>query len=139
MMINFYIMPHKDISSALKTICMIIEKAFNKKNKVLVYTPSEQITNELDNKLWTFKEDSFLAHSTINQQMAFTPIYINNTIPELTKFTVVLNLTEQYINLDQNNQKLIEFVFQEPSHKHMSREKFKYYKNQKYTLNTYNI
>ncbi len=138
-MINFYVLSYDNISSSLKTICKIIEKAFTNQHKIFVYCPNQHITNDIDHTLWTFKEESFIGHTTSDTKIPHSPIYINHLIPSAENFTVIINLTDNNIEPNQYTKKIVEFVYNDNMHKELSRKKFEIYKNKNIKLTTYKI
>ena len=138
-MVNFYILSQNDILNALNTICRIIEKAFEQKNTIFVYSPNEYITNDLDQMLWTFKESSFIAHTTLEEQIQYSPVYINHVIKSIDPFSIIINLTPKTITPTNTINKIIEFVYNDKAQKQLSREKYLFYKNNNLNLTTYKI
>ena len=127
-MVNFYILSQNDILNSLNTICRIIEKAFEQKNTIFVYSPNEYITNDIDQMLWTFKETSFIGHTTLEEQIPYSSIYINHFIKSIDPFSIIVNLTHNNITPTNNTGKIIEFVYNDKEQKQSSREKYLFYK-----------
>ncbi len=55
---------HLTVSTLEKALPALLEKSLERGWSVVVQTGSEERRDALDNELWTFRDDSFLAHGT---------------------------------------------------------------------------
>ena len=118
--INFY---HLNKTNTYLALCKLVEKAFEQKHKVLIRTNSQEVTDEIDETLWSYYAVSFLPHSKLSDHIKdYSPIYISNendnsnnasylfivnttnfSIPEICKFqrTFVLfnNLDKDFMGI----------------------------------------
>ena len=51
-----------DYNSSLLFVCQLVNKAYQKKNSVLISTPEESISKRIDERLWSFDTVSFIPH-----------------------------------------------------------------------------
>src|SRR5580704_7975288 len=61
--IDFYIIEEANPSARLRLACRLIEKAYKNKHRVYVHADSKAQAHQLDELLWTYREDSFLPHN----------------------------------------------------------------------------
>ena len=59
---SFYILPSRSLSERYLFACKLIEKAYRSGQFCYVYTDSDRQSEQLDNQLWTFRENSFIPH-----------------------------------------------------------------------------
>lgn len=59
-----YLFYHLTVSTLEQALPALLEKSLERGWKVVVQTGSEERRDALDNHLWTYRDDSFLAHGT---------------------------------------------------------------------------
>lgn len=134
--IDFYLLAATDHKQRWLVAARLAEKAYEHQQNTFILTDSEKTTKELDNLLWTFKEDAFLPHAIANANIS-APILLGETItvePQL-----VINLTAQIPNLPSSVERLIEVVSGEAKDKEQARERYRHYRAQGYELKTHEI
>lgn len=133
--VDFYIIENGTYESA---VCRLIEKAYEKKQKVYVHTDAEIDAEKLDELLWTFSDNSFIPHNLISETRSPIPLVRigygefpadhNGTLINLSKFTPEKTSLFTVI---------IEFVA--AHNKDLLRERYKYYRSCNYELTSYKI
>jgi len=74
--LNFY---HLNKTNTYLALCKLVEKAFEQKQKVLVRTNSQEVTDEIDETLWSYDAVTFLPHSKLGDQLTEPgPIHISS-------------------------------------------------------------
>lgn len=56
------------IASKDRYVCEIVEKLYNHKQTITVYTENKQDASKLNDLLWTWKQESFIPHAHIEDQ-----------------------------------------------------------------------
>lgn len=134
--IDFYLLTATDQKQCWLVAARLAEKAYEHQQITFILTESAKITQELDNLLWTFKEDTFLPHAIANTNTQ-APILLGDTITSEPQ--IVINLTTQIPVLPNSTQRLIEVVSGDASDKAQARERYRHYRTQGYELKTHEI
>ena len=95
--VDFYILPSTGERERMSFACRLAEKAVSRGHRVFVTAASETSGRELDELLWTFREDSFLPHtlvtdSTGHADRPLEPVLIGLPGAEPSDPDVLINL-----------------------------------------------
>jgi DNA polymerase-3 subunit chi len=121
---------------ALLYVCEQLELAYSAGTKVCVLTESPQEAQQLDQMLWTFKDTSFVPHqlASVNSEAAIV-IGRAQADTHTTLMNISNQLPEDYARFSQ----IVEFIFADPHAQQCGRERFKLYRQQGYSIQTYKI
>jgi DNA polymerase-3 subunit chi len=112
--------------------------AWEQRQPVLVYAPDDDIGNQLDRILWTQAPTGFVPHCKAPSPLAReTPIVITNdfaALPSLPQDERLLNLADEVPPGFARFQTLIEIVSNEDSVRIPARERFKFYRERGYEI-----
>src|ERR1700733_13078436 len=61
--IDFYILTEGDIKDCLAVACRLIEKAYRNRHRIYIHMATQPEANQLDEVLWTYRDDSFIPHN----------------------------------------------------------------------------
>lgn len=125
MNITFYILEDVDFTRAQSYLCNLIEKQYARDKKIYIHTSSLDDAKLLDDALWTYRVDSFLPHHlrAIDTPIS-SPIEIGcENIPD---------------NLSQFSE-LIEIVSPDANKQAEARERYKYYRQQGFSISTHKL
>jgi len=140
MKVDFFILNEATQQQALLFACQCIEKARAENEHVFIHTNSKEEAERLDNLLWTFKEDSFLAHSIHDpEDMDPPPIQIGYQHAPQQGTQTLVNLSRALPDFHTRFSRIIEIVFSEPQHQQAARERYRHYREQQYELNTHKL
>ncbi|HTM62964.1 MAG TPA: DNA polymerase III subunit chi [Gammaproteobacteria bacterium] len=139
MQIDFYVMEKMGRMQALRELCLLLEKPYADGEKVYIHTGSKEAAEQLDKLLWTYRDDSFLAHEIKETSETNAPILIGiSEIPQQTS-GVLVNLSTEIPSFYQQFNRVIEIVFEEPAVQQAARERFRQYREQGCELNTHKM
>lgn len=99
-------------SNKLKFVCDITERFYNQNHPVAIYAGDPKSVTQIDQLLWTWKQDSFIPHSRYSEQdntpvtlyapgeeimdtkvlIQFEPF----SFEEMSRFTYVIDFAEMY-------------------------------------------
>ena len=134
--VDFYV-----LAAALKPdlfICRLSEKAYLQNKKIHVHAASEQHAQLLDTMLWTFRDDSFVPHDIFGAEpKAIPPIQIGHLADKANHQEVLINLHPEIPEIAWQSQRIIEIVTDNTKAK--SREHYKAYRQQGYTIKSHAI
>ena len=134
--IDFY----THVNDKLHTVCQLVAKAYERKLKVLVFTPDSNTSNKLDNMLWTASAIGFLPHAIAGTEIAAeTPIIIDHRGEDLAHDDVLVNLRDEWPPFFSRFQRLIEVVSTEENDRLAARERYTFYRDRGYPIKSHNL
>src|SRR3990167_1561489 len=140
MQVDFYVMENMGRMQALRELCLLLEKPYENGQQVYVHTATKDEAEQLDKLLWTYRDDSFLAHRIcLDDTPPSAPIDIGIERNPIRHEGILVNLTSQIPEFYQQFNSVIEIVFSEPAAQQASRERFRLYREQGCKLNTHKI
>jgi len=142
--IDFYILANNRANATEHTACRLAEKAYGLNHAIYIHTATPQQTTQLDNLLWTFRDGSFIPHQP------HTPNATNDSpviIGHQTDLDSELDAHHQLlINLDQTVplffsrfERVAEIVGADEQQRKTARERFKFYRERGYELQTHEL
>ncbi len=138
--VDFYILSEQANRTADQILCSIAGKAWKQGSGVYIHTDSADHSSRIDNFLWTFKDTSFLPHGLIDQTNSEkTPILIGHQDPPKDLHDVIINVTQDVPLFFGRFDRLIEIVDQNSEGRNQARERYRFYQERGYTLNTHNL
>ncbi|MDR3492810.1 MAG: DNA polymerase III subunit chi [Gammaproteobacteria bacterium] len=138
--IDFYIIEDKDANARLQLACRLVEKAYKNKHRIYIHTDDEAEAYQLDELLWTYREDSFLPHNLYGDGPdSAPPIQIGfNVTPEKQR-DILVNLSKQVPEFYLQFNRVLEIVPNEADRQEIAREHYRFYKSQGHDLTTHKL
>lgn len=104
-----------------------------------VHTADAAQTEALDQLLWTFSQGSFVAHDCWQGDAAAlnSPVLIGHSDPPEEHHSVLINLADDAPNFFSRYERVLEIV--DPQNPDPGRQRFRYYKDRGYPLETHKI
>ncbi len=140
--VDFYILNINHGPDADRFVCRLTETAYRQGLKIFINTASEQEAARLDDLLWTYKEESFLPHDTLNQHAPHilpTPILIGTQINQTLSSDTLINLSENIPDELSSFKRIAEVIHNDEHRKSSARQRFKCYRNMGCHLKTHAI
>ncbi len=142
--IDFYILGENSPRNINQMVCSLCEKALSQKMTVFIYTLSADQAHQLDELLWTFKANSFIAHKnqlneTDNESTFSYPVIISNSEVSETYNQLLINLTAEIPVFFKQFKRVAELVGKQSDEKEIARNRYRSYLQQGYTLNKYDL
>ena len=134
----FYLIPEETEEARWRTACRLIDKAYRQGHSAYVHLQNAEEVRQLDDLLWTFKEDAFIPHSVYGSQPDF-PVHVGYNKPSLDKDTILVNLTPSIPEFHAQSQHIIEVVRQEPAARDLGRKHYRFYRDLGYTLESHTL
>ncbi|MCE3238883.1 MAG: holC [Gammaproteobacteria bacterium] len=136
--IDFYLIPDQSEKERLLFACRFIEKVYKEQQRVYIHTETQTLAHQLDELLWTYREDSFLPHDIRHKErLPTSPIQIGfNATPE-EQWDVLINLSTNVPEFYPQFMRVVELVSEDPIVQTAARERYKLYRMQGHTINTY--
>jgi DNA polymerase III subunit chi len=135
--VDFYLVDSEDANLAA---CKLANKAFSLGHRVFILATSAETAARLDQLLWTFHPGSFVPHELhSNNRTPATPVLIGHEPPPADCEDVLINLADQVPDCFSRFQRVAEIVGAAAGEKERARERFRFYRDRGYTLQTHNL
>ena len=90
--VDFYILNNDDALQRARFACRLADKAYKLGHRVYIHTESAQQTNQLDDLLWTFQQNSFVPHCVFDGDDRHTPVQLGHDAEPDASHAVLINL-----------------------------------------------
>jgi DNA polymerase-3 subunit chi len=141
--VDFYISDGDSDDARLRLACKIVEKATQLDNHVFIHATSETEAKQLDELLWTFSQGSFIPHRIVRGELADAPrepVLIGvNQQPASGRWDVLINLATDVPEFFSRYERVAEVVDANATRREQSRERYRFYRDRGYKLNTHQV
>ena len=134
--IDFY----TKVDDKLRFACRLCAKALSQKMRVNVYTSDAQLAERFDHLLWQTPATGFIPHCRAEDPLAAeTPVLIHTSEGALLHDTLLINLDQAWPPFFSRFQRLVEIVSGETHDTSSARERFRFYRDRGYAINTHDM
>jgi DNA polymerase-3 subunit chi len=141
--VDFYILERPAREARLMAACRLSEKAVDQDYEVLINTRSDEESVRVNDLLWTFSQGSFLPHRMLGDDRENNngePISIGSgREPADGRWDLLINLADHVPDFFGRFSRVAELVGPEDADKSAGRERFRYYRDRGYALQTHHI
>ena len=141
--VDFYISDSDSNDARLKLACRIVDKAFELDHHVFVHASTDDEARQLDELLWTFSQGSFIPHRVVREPLTEPPrepVLIGMTEPPAaSRWDVLVNLAPQVPEFFSRYARVVEVVDANAERRELSRERYRFYRDRGYKLNTLKV
>lgn len=138
--IDFYILNTGDFSTRLQFACRLAEKAYKNRHRLYIHTEHERDAHQLDELLWTYRDDSFLPHNLYGEgPEPAPPIQIGFGIVPEKQRDILMNLSNDVPSFYPHFNRVLELVANDSNHQAQAREHFKMYRAAGYEISTHKL
>lgn len=117
-----------------------LQKAWARREPVLVYVPENDAAARLDRILWTQPALSFVPHCAIDSPLATkTPILLTGRLDDLPQEQCLLNLSNELPASFSRFEHLVEIVSMDDADRLPARERFKFYRDRGYAIESVDL
>ena len=136
--VDFYILSDTAHMERYRMACRIVEKAYFLDHRVHVHTDSAEITSQLDELLWTFRDRSFIPHEIEPKYPNHTPVTLGHGwIPE--HCDVLVNLATGVPKSFNHFNRVAEIINQDEQCRESGRARYRFYRDHGYSLTHHEI
>jgi DNA polymerase-3 subunit chi len=138
--IDFYLIPSPGEKERLAFACRLIEKAYKQQHRVYINTENQTIAHQLDELLWTYREDSFLPHNLYGEgPESAPPIQIGyNAVPDKHR-DILINLSTVVPAFYTQFSRILELIPNDPTAQTAGRERYKFYRAANCEITTHKL
>ncbi len=138
--IDFYITGDDHAQARQRLVCRLAEKAYALDHAIYIHTDDRRQAEQLDQLLWTFRDGSFIPHclqdDTVAEQAAI--VIGHNGEPE-DHNQVLINLGQEVPAFFGRFERVAEVIAGDEPSREAGRERFRFYRDRGYELNTHNL
>lgn len=140
--IDFYLLPDSTgpADGVVMAACKLCDKATSVGHKVYLHTGDAALADNLDGALWSFRQGSFISHERHQGQSYEDPqpvVLIGATEPPESHHDILINLNAEVPPFFSRFERVLEIVEGDAALRAKSRERYKFYRDRGYELNTF--
>ncbi len=137
--VDFYILADDAPKARPLLTCRLTEKAWKQGHRVFINTDSPQQLGELDDLLWTFRAGSFIPHGVYTEPDAEQPVSLGHGVEPEGYTDVLVNLSADVPGFFSRFDRVAELVGADDASRTAARERYRFYQDRGYTLNTHKL
>jgi DNA polymerase III subunit chi len=128
---------HTHVGDPLGYACRLARKAYASGQSVVVLAEARRLA-AFDEQLWTFEQDAFVPHCMAKSPLAGqTPVVLASDLDDVPHHRVLVNLGAPMPAQFARFERLIEIVGLERDELAGGRERFRFYRDRGYTIETH--
>jgi DNA polymerase-3 subunit chi len=140
--VDFYVLKSAAAKQRLAFACRLTEKAYLKDLKIVIVNDTLADAQALDELLWTFNERSFIPHKVcldVQSVDPATPVHLTLHSSAISSADLLVNLAQRLPSQFQGYPRIAEIIDADEERRRLGRERFKAYRDLKFTLETHQI
>jgi DNA polymerase III subunit chi len=139
--VDFYLQQAPASASLEMLVCRLVDKVFRQGRQAYILTPDPASSARLDELLWTFSAGSFIPHAMVVDDRAESPVpvLIGHLEPPAVWQDVLVTLRPEIAGCFSRFERVAEFVGTQDDDKERARERFRFYRDRGYPLETHEI
>ena len=138
--VDFHILPSDGKVERERWACRLGAKAWRQGHRVYIQTGSPAETKRIDELLWTFRDISFLPHGVSGTPGAGNvSVVVGHDEAPPEEHEVLVNLAHPVPLFFSRFERVLEIVAPDDGAKATARERFRFYKERGYPLESHNI
>ena len=140
--VDFYVLKSAAAKQRWAFACRLTEKAYLKDLKIVIVNDTLADAKALDELLWTFSERSFIPHQICLDEQSVdpaTPVHLTVESTALPAADLLVNLAHRLPAQLQRYARIAEIIDADEERRRLGRERFKAYRDLKFTLETHQI
>ena len=122
-------------------VCKLIERGYKQNiNPIFIKTDTQKQAEELDKVLWTFRQESYIPHTLVDQDSNNTqPVQIGWIDNEIEDAEAIINLSDGMPDISNHLKKIHEIIENIDEKKEKARERWKKYKSIGFNIKAYKV
>ena len=140
--VDFYVLKSAAPRQRWAFACRLTEKAYLKNLKIVIVNDTLADAQALDELLWTFNERSFIPHKVCLDEQSLDPataVHLTLDSGTAPAADLLVNLARALPAQLQNYARIAEIIDSDEERRRLGRERFKAYRDLKFTLETHQI
>lgn len=137
--IDFYILGDGAPQRRDLTACRLAEKAFHEGLHVYLNAATPEHARELDELLWSFRDRSFVPHALVEDEDEDSTVLIGCGGEPRGAHDVLINLADGVPDCFSRFERVLEIVAGDGNARRAGRERYRFYRDRGYTLETHKL
>jgi len=137
--IDFYVLNDSQAHARQVLACKLAQKAMRSGYRVFLHTADPAQTKSMDDLLWTFSQKSFVPHTTVAEEASSVPVYIAHDDEPQDIHDVLINLHPDTPTCFSRFERMAELLDQAPETLKAGRERYRFYQDRGYPLQTHKL
>lgn len=138
--VDFYVLDSTSPQARDKLVCRLTEKAYSLDHTVYIHADTPEQAQHLDNLLWIYRDGSFVPHQLHDEHQSETcPVIIGHNHEPESHSEVLINAGNEVPMFFSRFERVAEVVTQDEQQRNHARERFKFYRERGYELETHNL
>jgi DNA polymerase-3 subunit chi len=141
--VDFYVANGDSEDARLKVACRLCDQAMQRSQHVFVNLASETEAEVLDGLLWTLIQGSFIPHKVVREApdaAPVEPVLIGvQQQPVGERWDLLVNLAPEVPEFFSRYERVAEIVDGNTARREQSRERYRFYRDRGYKLNTHQV
>ena len=140
--VDFYVLKSAAAKPRWTFACRLIEKAYLRDLRVVIVNETLADAKELDELLWTFNERAFIPHKICLDEQSVdleTPVHLMVDCTATPGAQLLVNLANALPAQLPRYTRIAEIIDADDERRRFARERFKAYRELKFTLETHQI
>lgn len=136
--VDFYVL--EEAADATVTACRLAEKAYQRHQRVMIQAADAANAKLLDDRLWTFRQGSFVPHALLDSPDAeVAPVLVGTADPGRGCDQVLINLGAEVPLYFSRFERLAEIVPAGDESRLSGRARYRFYRDRGYPLAQHRI
>ncbi|MCW9088082.1 MAG: DNA polymerase III subunit chi [Gammaproteobacteria bacterium] len=138
--VDFYILDDPAADARQRFACRLAEKAWQQGHQVYIHTGDPVLSARLDDLLWTFRQGSFVPHGLDDDPASDeVAIHIGHGEEPRHHDEVLINLGQDLPLFFSRFRRVAEVVDSNEENRRAGRERFRFYRDRGYALQSHSI
>lgn len=138
--IDFYLLSGQENNAQEQFVCRLVEKAYKLGHRLYIHTASEAQSQQLDELLWSFRDGSFIPHEHYDPAATDrAPVLLGYDQEPENDIDVLVNMTPEVPVFFSRFERVAEIVAAQEEAKQSGRERYRFYRDRGYALDTHTI
>lgn len=137
--VDFYVLGSSSDNARLSFACRLTEKVFKLGQRVFIHSPSQALSSQLDDLLWTFKAGAFVPHANAGHANGEPVVLSHDAEPDDGNWDVLINMSTNVPEFFSRYHRVAEVVDKDVGRRDAGRERFRFYRERGYEIHTHNV
>lgn len=138
--VDFYILSDADEDRRQVYLCRVVDKAYRLDHRVWIHAPASGHAAALDERLWTFSQESFVAHERAGGDgAAGAAVVIGDGAEADTDRAMLVNEATEVPGFAARFERIAEVVNSDDAVRRRGRAHFQYYRDQGFELHYHRV
>ncbi|MGO9931503.1 MAG: DNA polymerase III subunit chi [Steroidobacteraceae bacterium] len=140
--VDFYVLKSAAAKQRRTFACRLTEKAYMRELRIVIVSDTLAEAKELDELLWTFNDRSFIPHKICLDEPSIDPsmpVHLTVQSTPAPAADLLVNLAQVLPAQLPQYARIAEIIDADLEHRRLGRERFKAYRDLKFTMETHQI